>query len=490
MTVRRILLMLTMLLALSATGWSAGRREAAVAELPTLKWLTQYVTFDPTAEYAAEVARKLTGYTMEYHNLPAENPDQRLLLELASGVDYDIMRLTFAQYTLLSGRNILHPLDGLIETHGPNVARLLQTGDEFWQAVTFDGRITGIPGIDGNIDHQHGIGINSAYLDELGMDVPETLEEFEIFARAVRDELGVVPLTGGPGWMVSIIASAFGVSSHPFTEIGGEVVAQVRQERLTEYLSYMAKLYREGLIDPEWPVNRGATVNEKFATGRAAMKLTAWWELPGIQDALQSNHPDAEIRFIRPLVGPDGTQLIGVSSGLQGAGVIPRTAANPEHAMRWFNAIYDPDSFMRIYLGEEGIHYEVREDGNTWPIQPAFDRDLNNSFLFYIPPPGLDVPRLWQTRVRKNEILYAAFVELGRVPEEIKVRNPTAFAPQLASVSRYSRATAEAFSDWAVKVIAGAESIRTYDSIIAEWERLGGAEMEAEVRAWWADYRR
>lgn len=487
MILKKWALALVLVAALSMGVYAAGETEASAAELPTLKFLTQNFTFDLASEATATLLEELTGYQVEYFTLPADNPQQKLLLELSSGVDYDYLRLGFGDYVVLGGKNVPLPLDDLISQHGPNITPLLKTGPNNWRAVTIDGKIMGVPGIVPRSDHGVGIAVNSAYLDKLGMELPETLEEFETLARAMKDELGVVPLTGN-GWMLPIVASAFGVNSLRFSATDGDIESVVRQEGLLDYIKYMAYLYEEGLIDPEWPVNKGANVKEKFVNGQAGMRYTGWWELPGVQDALASNFPGAEIKFIRPLIGADGSQMINVPSGLQNVGVIPRTAANPEDTMKWLNAIYEPSAFIQIVLGTEGVHYEIRDDGEYWPIQPIFAEEKNNAYAFYTSPPGLNFGKLWQARVKKNDILYAAFLELDKVPDSAKVVDPTAFAGNLEAVATYTQATTEHFNNWAIKVIAGAESIDTYDNIISEWEKLGGAEMETEVKAWWADF--
>ena len=38
----------------------------------------------------------------------------------------------------------------------------------------------------------------------------------------------------------------------------------------------MHSLYEEGLIDVEWPVNKGENIDQKFTTGKAAARHLGW----------------------------------------------------------------------------------------------------------------------------------------------------------------------------------------------------------------------
>ena len=60
----------------------------------TLKRLGYNIGFDVNTSYMVPVMEESTGYKVEYFALPAENADEKLLMEVASGTDYDIVNLT------------------------------------------------------------------------------------------------------------------------------------------------------------------------------------------------------------------------------------------------------------------------------------------------------------------------------------------------------------------------------------------------------------
>lgn len=63
-------------------------------EKPVLKYLGYNVSFDPNTDLMAGIYEETTGYKVEYNVLPAENADEKLLMDVSSGADYDVMQVS------------------------------------------------------------------------------------------------------------------------------------------------------------------------------------------------------------------------------------------------------------------------------------------------------------------------------------------------------------------------------------------------------------
>ena len=70
----------------------------------TLKRLGYNVAWDPTTDIMVDILKESTGYDMEYFILPAENADEKLVMEVSGGADYDIIQCSPNQFQTLMGQ--------------------------------------------------------------------------------------------------------------------------------------------------------------------------------------------------------------------------------------------------------------------------------------------------------------------------------------------------------------------------------------------------
>ena len=60
-------------------------------EKPVLNILYYNQAYDMNADAAKAIMEEITGYEVVYHNLPSENASEKLMLEIASGAEYDMI---------------------------------------------------------------------------------------------------------------------------------------------------------------------------------------------------------------------------------------------------------------------------------------------------------------------------------------------------------------------------------------------------------------
>lgn len=187
----------------SASGSSseaAGDDPILTGEKPELKVLSMYQAYDYEEQPAWKITEELTGYKTKWYALPADNADQKLLLEVSSGADYDVLlRISPNQYAQLSKQNALIDLSGLLDQYGENIKNAVS--DLAWKSVTNDaGIINGMPheNMVASLDNTYGmltggIGVRSDMLEELGMELPTNLEDFTAFLEAAKEKYGIAP---------------------------------------------------------------------------------------------------------------------------------------------------------------------------------------------------------------------------------------------------------------------------------------------------------
>lgn len=467
-------------------------------EKPTLRVLCCInMGFDMNADIAKAHMEEITGYKVEYDVLPVENSSEKLMLEIASGADYDLIyRMGMSDYAQLDEKNALMDISDLLEKYGPDI--LQNATPQMWDQGTHDdGKITGIPYHGGQQadDTLYGMFMGGAafrtdYLEELGMELPTNLDEFYNVLVAFKDKYGKAPFTSASTGLFSWISSAYGINGGSWYDVDGKLVHMSQLEGFKEYVAFMQKLYREGLLDPDMPINAAQNAKEKFANGDALCTPLYFWDVDSMLDAMKVSKPDANVRFVSCLgkdAGTPGTVVVG--HGLQSFCAIPKNAKNPEHAIIWYNAISNLENFRSLYIGEEGVSYQIVNGGYT-PIFPAFNDYVNSDK--YIGTGSLtEQKRMWMARARKTDAMAVAFEEMNENADDfIRVDTWESYAYTLPALKENMPALESAITDILIKGIASADmdTQDVVDEIKATWDREGGPECEQTINEWWAEF--
>lgn len=448
---------------------------------PELRQLGFNRNMDPNADPVAKMLEEKTGYKVKYEMLPVENADDKLNLLMANKEPYDILKLSAVQYRTLAAQGALEPLDDLLNKYGKT---LLDTGNaEAFENAKLDGKIYGIPELQPRAFIGGALGIRQDLLDELGMKVPTTLDEFYQLLKAIKEKKNIIPWTGLNG--ITDITGAFGLPTQ-WMDKNGKIVNRLEDPAMKEYLAFMSKLYAEGLLDQEWPVNKVDTVQQKFTSGKAGIIMYGWSGAPAIVSAMQKTFPNSKLATIPPLKGKDGVSGALLQGGAVGYYIaIPKASKYKEDAMKYMNLKVQPELFKTLSIGDDNVHYKKEADGKLFPILPKFNDDRGNSDWFQTATDTKAYADLWLIRVRKDPNLYQAFEEIQKSISVAK-RDPLHFAPPLPAFSANSQKLYKMENDYMIKVIAGAEKIDGYDKFLQQWKAQGGEEVIKEVNEWYA----
>jgi len=198
-------------------------------------------------------------------------------------------------------------------------------GNAAWSYAKVDGRIMAFPMAERAANNAKLLFVRQDWLDELGLDIPETLDDVREVALAFKEaDLGAGDTTlglnlsksigrgsswGGGGWFASAdaITGAFGVQSAYWLEdgAGGLVQGDILPE-MKEALGLLREWYATGVIPDDF-----FTVPDGDAMGRSGGNLAglhfapAWGARWPIEDSL-TNDPDAVWTWGRIPTGPDG----------------------------------------------------------------------------------------------------------------------------------------------------------------------------------------
>ena len=471
-------------------------------EKPALKVLAFNAAFDANEDVNAKAVEDVTGYHVEYSMLPAENADQKLNVELASGSSYDIVKLTANQYYQLVGRGALLPLDDLLEEYGQDLKATIS--ERSWKASSYDGKIYAVPM---RKEYTKDIGNFIIYrqdiLDELGLETPTTIEAFyDMLVKVKAAHPEMITLTGpqsevGTGsnsWILPpTICSAFGIYNE-WQDFDGELVPMIKSPRMKDMLTFMNKLYNEGLMDADWAVNTGTLVQEKFTSGNAFAAVTERNIAMLMIPTIQANIPEAKIGYILPLKGENGEYGNGTNDQILYYSCIPTTSKNAADAIKFMNEKAKWDNFLFLTLGTEGETFtkeenQANDSGYDWlPIMPIFGELRNNSYWYLNSIDEKNYGDMWLARVRKSPSMWEPFEKVSLAAVDAAKPNPIGYMPPSEAVSKYNQKLCQMSSDFYAQVMSGAAAINTYDSFLERWDKEGGADMTEAINAWYKEF--
>ena len=278
--------------------------------------------------------------------------------------------------------------DDFLQANNPNFLAALAARPMYdMLARAADGKLYGYPQLQPGGECYHcnpsaGLWINTRFLEELGLDMPTTTEEFRIVLQAIRDgdpnrtgRQDTIPLIGArTGWnsnAVEVLLNSFitwqpGGGRDGYYLDDGTVKPAFIESAYRDGLAYLNSLILEGLFDPV-SFTQEASQLEQLVVGDTQVVGVYPNGVPFHYNNEQ--HRD-DYTHLLPLQGPDGVRYAAQGGlafegvGNAGHGLITTAARYPEVAARWFDIFYADDDFsISTRWGEKDVHWRYLEPG-------------------------------------------------------------------------------------------------------------------------------
>jgi len=284
------------------------------------------------------------------------------------------------------------------------------------------------------------------------------------------------------------IASAFGMNN-AFSIVDNKIVYQAEVSGAKDYVAFMNKLFKEGLLDNEFAQNTGETMKEKFFSGKTAIYQTAWWGEPTAYKTILEKAPSAEPAYLNPLKDKDGKAGLPMARGVNRVITIPRVSENKEHALNYINMKLDEEIFRKANMGEEGVHYKKLGENKYEPILPKFFDDKNKSHYFLTGSDTKMYSLFWeQTRVNKDPILNREFKAIQDTASKATLYyDPTTYMQPNKQYSKLIGKVNKLKDDTIKQFITGTKPMSDWDKFISELQATGLKEINEIVNNWWKD---
>lgn len=392
-------------------------------------------------------------------------------------------------------------------------------GDDIFSAYISDGELYALPST--NNGYQYSVlWIRQDWLDKLGLEAPTTRDELVEVAKQFMEK---DPGGNGAGNTIGIAVQSnpLGSSSNSFgldpimasfgsypgqwvTGDDGKVVYGSITDETKEGLSYLADLYKQGVIDPQFMVRDYSDVVGLISTGRCGICFFPW-SMPYSTSDFIANNPDGEWTVLEAPVNDEG-KFTYVSNRLDnGILCVRKGYEHPEVLIKILNVEFD------MYRGIDKDGYEALtplfDAGTTWTA-PMITGHFNLEYDDAVPAIGKLVADYIEKGITPTDtteyniqlvqkakdyfdnptvtdtdgwICYTSrYIASNALKNGVKI--PSAFDYATSTMATKWPTLEKQEDEYFLQVITGQASIDDFDSFVNQWLTLGGEDITAEVQ--------
>ncbi len=273
---------------------------------------------------------------------------------------------------------VIVDLTDLIPECMPNFNAYLEANPDIKSKVQNDaGQILYIPFIRDDVALNIFVGtlIRTDWVEKLGLEIPKTTDDLYHVLKAFKEQdpngngqadeipMSGVSFTASPSnpYGIGSLLWAFDTHSSFYVE-NGKVVWGPTEERFTEGLAYIAKLYEEDLIDMDYLLNDRTAMDSKALADRVGFLFT--YQPTKYYNNKEFNDGTKVMMGIPYLTTPDNDSLrcfnkSYTESVLSTVSIAVTTACeDPKGLLKWLDTVYSEEGIILMNYGEEGTHFE------------------------------------------------------------------------------------------------------------------------------------
>lgn len=320
-----------------------------------------------------------TGVQIEWMHIPKGQETEQFNLMIASDKLPDVI---FYKWLKNYGPDkafddeIIIPLDDIISQYSPGLKKLLDEDKELAKMLKSDsGHYYCYPYLRGEDLRDlviSGLYTRQDWLDDLGLEPPETIDEWYDVLTAYKNQKGAKIPLGLKTGQLGFFTAAWGFNGHNCAVVDGKVYYPPIEEEYKECLRVLRKWIEEGLLVLD---------TEGLDKHITAGEVGAWQANPGSYvEKTKEVDPKFEIVALKNPVlnkGDDPYIFPRWRYTERGAAITTHCAEEKYEAIgRWLDFTYTEEGYIFDNFGEEGVHYNL-VDGKIMPTD-----------MMYNPPEG------------------------------------------------------------------------------------------------------
>ena len=460
---------------------------------------------------------------------------QKVNLCIASNTLPDGMQCGRKEMLAAAKSDLLYDFTELFPQYAsPQVRAIMDSGDgSAYEYSMYNGKQVCTVGVDVAASGESMVNIRQDWLDELGLDAPETLDDIEAIAKAFKEKKpageATIPIAGPDKNNTNFLQA--GVSSCGFEPVfaaydaypgywvegdDGNIVYGTNTENSRKAFERLANWYAEGLIDPEMGVRDQA--DEQINAGNVGMYFCAWWKIGyGITDAYR-NDPTANWQsyVVKSEDGkwntreqcPVASYCIfnkNISEDVAKAGLIINnvwvrdenkltTEYGANTSIYWYplrNSMgaldeceVTYDALMQVLNGEKTAEDFNRGTDDAYKLLyndcvtvtdcvQGYEAGSNNLGIENFDVDNTNFPRLYS-------------ILAGVKPSALNRPDKSVYSECYSQTDTMEAKWANletAEKEMALRIITGKDDISAFDTFVEKWNNEGGSEITAEVQA-------
>ncbi len=341
-----------------------------------------------------------TGVRMTFYEVSPTGASEQFNLMVVSNDLTDIIQPTDYYVGGLGAAlddDVIIDITDIIEENAPIYYDMLMnhTNQTTIDTVLVNGRHLSMNTIKDEAVSDMGLIARGDWLDELGIDTPETIGEFTDMLYAMKEKYNpkqtlyvnsdaeIQGLNGVFGTNIFKIANNTGVAA--YVDEDGSIKSGLTDPNFREYLEWFHQLYADGIIYSDFYTNAST---EAEAWGLITTNDTGVWRLGADTIAKVSNYeteiPGAYGKAIPKLVKEHGDKCLmatGVSLSDNKGYSLTSSCEEPELALQFFDWFYTEEGILLANFGIENETFTYDADGD-----PQFSDFITNN-----PDPNLSM---------------------------------------------------------------------------------------------------
>lgn len=433
-----------------------------------------------------------TGVKVDWQ-FPSAGTDttQAFNLMLAGDTLPDIIVFTLfnnAQQYIDDG--ILRDLSAEMPVHSPAYWEILQENEHFNKSVKTDaGQYWGYGSFRESPWAATYIGpvVRKDWLDEQGLSIPETIEDWDNVIRTFYDAYGAqfafTISRINPGF-----ASAYGAyttfGALTYVDDNGKIQYAMAQPEWRDYMEQMHTWYADGLIDPDSVTLDDSGMRSKALNGKVGVSCTAISQLSNWVFDAESEGTGADWVGAPYVPEAPGESVCFVQAedtvSVYAAAV---TTSCPDEklplVLRWLDYGYTEEGYMYWNYGTEGETYTIIDGVPTYTDLVTDDPEgISIALQKYVGTTGTGLAVQAENMVRQKNVPVAVdavdiWVQDNETSEHLCPAGISYTSDESTELSAIQNTVNTYATEMALKYLTGEESLDNFDSFVATLNEMG-----------------
>ena len=239
-------------------------------------------------------------------------------------------------------------------------------------AITGEGNYYGFKSINiGKYKAYSGLYVRKDLLDKWGLEIPETLDEWEIVLKTAKENGIKYPLTGS-STILELFTTPYKIYSSYYLD-GDKVKFGPFQSEYKEYIKKMADWMKKGYIDIDYVTNNSTTIHGAICNGTSIAAAGAvGGDLGKLLPAMAERDPEFNLAACPAPVMKKGEvpYFQSIESSATDRSVAITVQCGEENkdryieAIKWCDYLYSDEGLILKCFGIEGETFTIEKDEN------------------------------------------------------------------------------------------------------------------------------